>query len=80
MMQGLSYKQMMERLNIDRCVLNKDVCAIYQIHGVSKLGLKGRRALAEKLGVTYVTKGNEIRARVAELRERGLTLKDQEEK
>jgi len=50
------------------------VCAIYEIHGVGKLGLKGRRALAEKLGVVLpATRGERIRERIWALRESGMT-------
>jgi DNA-binding NarL/FixJ family response regulator len=76
MMRGLSYREMMEKLSIDRGTVNRDVCAIYKVYGVSGSGSRARRALAEKLGVSYETKWDELRRRVGELRERGLKGKE----
>jgi hypothetical protein len=52
------------------------VTAIYKVHGIKATSRGGRRALAEKLGVAFVTEYDEILRRVKELRKRGLMWKE----
>jgi hypothetical protein len=77
MLGNCSYQQMGEKLEVSIEVIGNDVSAIYRAHGVKASGsVASRRALAEKLGVRYASRGDEIRSKVAELRERGLTWRE----
>jgi DNA-binding CsgD family transcriptional regulator len=70
---GMSNRQIMERLNVEYRIVNADVCAIYEIHGVSGLGLKARRALAGKFGVALAeTEGEKLRKKIGEMLEGGM--------
>jgi hypothetical protein len=75
LLQGCSYRQIMEKLSLDFSTVNRDTHAIYKLHGVKGHGHHARRALAAKLGVPLVTKGDQIRKNVADLREKGFTWK-----
>jgi DNA-binding CsgD family transcriptional regulator len=76
LLRNCSCREMREKLSVDQGVLEKDITAIYRLYEVKGLGLQARRALAEKLGVPFVTKGDEIRKKVAELREKGLKWRE----
>src|SRR5258705_10724599 len=54
-----------------------DVNAINRTHGIKTKGIgAGRRALAEKLGVNYVSRSDELGTKAAALREKGLTWEE----
>jgi DNA-binding NarL/FixJ family response regulator len=73
LIQGLSYQQIMAKLNLDYSTVNRDVIAIYEIHGVTGLANKARQALAQKLGIAPpLTEIEQLCPKVAELRDRGL--------
>ena len=68
------YKEMAQKLGVSVRFIEGDVRAIYRVHGVKGRSCVGnRRMLAEKLGVRYVSRGDEVRSMAGELRERGLT-------
>jgi len=74
MMQGLSNKQIMEELDLDRRTVIRDVGAIYEIHGVSGLKKKCRRALAKKLGVVLPPgRVEQLRERISSMLDAGMT-------
>src|SRR6266850_136338 len=54
-----SHREMMEKICVGRDVLKYDIRMIYRMYGVKGFGHKARRALAEKMGVGVVTKGEE---------------------
>jgi DNA-binding CsgD family transcriptional regulator len=66
-------KEIAEKLGTDRVTVVRDVNAIYKVHGIKGQGYWGRRRLAEKLGVVFVSKRDEIRKRVKEMGERGMS-------
>ena len=70
---GMSNRQIMKRLNVEYRIVNADACQIYKIHGVGGMGLKGRRALAAKLGVMLPeTEGERLRKKIGEMLEGGV--------
>jgi len=71
-----TYPEMAQELGVSKIIIRTDVIAIYRAHGIKAKGSTARkRALAEKLGVNYVSKAERIRTSVSELREKGLTWK-----
>ncbi|HEV8604522.1 MAG TPA: hypothetical protein VGQ99_04105 [Tepidisphaeraceae bacterium] len=76
LMRDCSYQEMCEKLGVGRPVVHDDVKATYRLYGVKGKGRAMRRALAEKLGMVFVSKAEEIRRKVAELREMGLSGKE----
>jgi len=59
-------------LSIDHPVLQKDILAIYQQHGMKGKPHNARRELAQKLNRQYITRIESIRAKVKQLREAGM--------
>jgi hypothetical protein len=76
MLTDCTHQAIMERLGISRDNLIDDVRAIYKMHGVKGWGQDGRRELAEKLGVAFVSKRDEFLKRVNEMRERGMKWRE----
>jgi biotin operon repressor len=76
LMRDCSYREMCQKLGVGRPVVHDDVKQTYRLYGVTGKGRAMRRALAEKLGVVFVSKADEIRRRVGELREMGLSGKE----
>jgi DNA-binding NarL/FixJ family response regulator len=73
LVRDCTQKEMMERLGIDFQTLVRDVNAIYKMHGIKSGQHGGRRELAEKVGVVFVSRRDEVRERVKEMGERGMS-------
>jgi DNA-binding NarL/FixJ family response regulator len=72
-----AYKEIGRKLGVSASIIADDVRAIYRRHGVKgRSCVANKRMLAEKLGLRYVSRGDEVRSKAAELRERGLTWKE----
>ena len=76
MLRDCRNQEIMENLRITRDMLLGDVRAIYKMHGVRKRENGGRRELAEKLGVVFVSKRDEFLKRVKEMREKGMKWRE----
>jgi DNA-binding NarL/FixJ family response regulator len=73
LLQGLSYKQIMQQLSLDFSTLNRDTQALYKLYGVCGRGHRARRALAAKLNLPYTTRADLLRQRIQDLRAQNLT-------
>jgi DNA-binding NarL/FixJ family response regulator len=67
LLQGCTYKQIMQKLDIDFPTINRDTQTIYKLHGVSGGGQKARRALAAKLGLHFTTPNDLLRQQILNL-------------
>jgi hypothetical protein len=76
MLRDCTQKEIMEKLSIDQGILQSDVREIYKMHGIKGTVHGGRRELAEKVGRPFVSRMEEIRKRVKEMREKGMNWKE----
>jgi hypothetical protein len=72
LLRDCTHEQMTAALGIDHPVLQKDILAIYQQHGIKGKPHKARRELAHKLGRPFISRLEEIRGRVKQMREKGM--------
>jgi hypothetical protein len=69
---------MCRELGASLTVITADIWKIYKLYGIKGrkgMSLEGRRALARKLGVAFMSKGDHLRQRIAQLCETGMTYK-----
>jgi biotin operon repressor len=77
LLANCGYKEMAQKLGVTRNNIMGDVNAINRAHGIKAKGIgAARRALAEKLGVSYISRADELGAKAAALREKGLTWEE----
>jgi transcriptional regulator with XRE-family HTH domain len=76
LLANCTYPEMAQKFGVSKIIIRTDVIAIYRAHGIQAKGsIARKRALAEKLGINYVSNAERIGSRVSELREQGLTWK-----
>jgi hypothetical protein len=77
LLASCGYLEIARKLGVHRNLIVGDVHAIFRAHGIKAKGFgAARRALAEQLGLKYLSRADQLRIRVAELREKGLTWKE----
>jgi DNA-binding CsgD family transcriptional regulator len=75
LVKNCSLAEMCGKLSASLSVITADIWKIYKLYGIKGRGLEQRRALAAKLGVSFMSKGDQMRERIAELCARGMTYK-----
>ncbi|HEV8377641.1 MAG TPA: hypothetical protein VGP99_02240, partial [Tepidisphaeraceae bacterium] len=78
LVKNCTHGEMCRKLGASLTVITADICKIYKLYGIKcrkGMSLEGRRALARKLGVPFMSKGDQLRHKIAELCEMGLTYK-----
>src|SRR5438128_2377704 len=73
LLHNCTYKEMCQKLSASFSVISADVVKIFRLYGVKGHGFKARRALAQLLNVPFQTQGDQMRQRILQLRDSGLT-------
>ena len=71
LLENCSLREMCSKLSASRPVIVADISKIYNLYGI-KGRLDGRRALARKLGVPFMTRWDQLREKIAQLRDSGM--------
>jgi len=78
LLKNCTVGQMCRELGASFTVITRDIWIIYKTYGIKGRGgmtLERRRALARKLGVAFMSKGDQLREKIAELSARGLSYR-----